>query len=154
MTLRTPSRQKGFSILHVLPMVAIVALIAVIGIKVIKPTSAAIPPVSCSYYFPYSSIAKSDVKSASVTIYNNGRYIYYTDALVVASAGTFKSSWKPMIRQQPVSTGKSYTYKMSISSPQAKTVTYLVKFQAFYKYADQDFGTWLTCGSKYVTMYY
>lgn len=39
--------QRGFSLLHILPMVAIVALVAVVGVKVFNKSGAA-TPLTCS----------------------------------------------------------------------------------------------------------
>lgn len=133
---------KGFSILHMLPMVAVVALIAFVGIQVLKPSQALTSTIYCtaSYYKSGTTVTyRYTVKnnSSSTILGPNNRLGY------VESGRTYwtTSFWGPGLKP-----GQSYiksgTLKAFGRNASIKTVAQVYAF-----------GSWRTCdGSKYVTV--
>jgi hypothetical protein len=98
-------KQSGFSLLHVLPLVAIVAVIAVVGVKVLGNSSAAVAYPSCS-----TKYTRSGTYVGYSTTFLNTSYTVTTSSIgyqvrKFGSVGnTFRTGTVPSLKPRTSST--------------------------------------------------
>jgi hypothetical protein len=139
------TNQKGFSLLHVLPAILIILGIAAIGARVLTQSHAS-TGLTCSYTFPYSSLARGTTRNAQVSIYNgSGKAVTYatgTAQVNSASRVFFATS------SGRIANGTRAYFSVPVSYP-GRAGNQLVAFYGSYQFSGTGRYS-LNCGSRYV----
>lgn len=148
---------RGFSLLHILPLFIVVGLIAVIGVRILTPSHAATLPygISCMVQSP-SSVKQTDatesaqlivmnpatsraIDASSGTVRERINYKYYNGTTLVSSKTAAPTT--PTVGQGTyIASGSSQVLMVNVPGPNGKTGTWKIVMTAVWqKYAS---GSW------------